>query len=353
MQKKITSKSLVSFLLSPCLLLLFFSSFAEANPWLLPPKTVVISGRYDYAYADQEFLANNGKLTPFSLNGEYQASSYTLGARIGISDYFEVEASLPFKLVSYEADPLILVPTEEAGANAFDFYQENIINFNQDVMGFGDLSLSARFRTSIYPIASSIELKMTAPTGYRGPEGTFGSSPNDIEQFVAQAGEVAKPENIRDDVTLGDGVFSFQPILHLGYGTASGFFVKTSGGLLIRNQGAGELFTYEFKAGQLFTPWFLLYASVYLERTVTKGRPIGVSVAAEDATLPASEYVGLNNLKPIVVNLDRDLTMLPIGVLLRPLPKVDIVFAYAPMLSGRNVAQSHNFSVGVSLMKDL
>ena len=331
----------------------FYVSTSYANPWLLSPGTIVISGRYDYAFADQEYLANDGTLTPFSLDGEYQASSYTLGARIGINDYLEIEANLPLKAVSYEADPLILIPSDEAGEQAFNFYQENIINFNQTVMGFGDLSLAARFRTSVYPIASSIELRLSAPTGYRGPEGTFGTEPANIDEFVEQAGEVAKPENIRDDVTLGDGVFSFQPIIHLGYGTSSGFFVRGSAGILFRNQSAGEIFTSEFKLGQLMTSWLLFYAGVYVERAVTKGRPIGVSVAAEDATLPAEEYSGLNNLKPILVSLDRDLTMIPFGVLFRPLPKVDIVFSYAPVIQGRNVAKSQTFSVGINLVSEL
>jgi hypothetical protein len=332
---------------------IFNQAQVNANPWLLPPGTMVISARYDYAYADQEFLANDGTLTPFSLNGEYQSSSYTLGARIGISDYFEIEASLPLKSVSYEADPLILLPSSASGEEAFDYYQENIIDFNQSITGFGDLSLAARFRTSVYPIASSIELKLTAPTGYRGPQGTFGSSPTTVEQFVEDVGDYVKPSNIRDDVTLGDGVFSFQPIIHLGFGTSTGFFVRTSSGILFRNQGAGEIFTSEFKVGQLFTSWFLVYAGIYVEKTITKGRPIGISVAAEDAKLPAADYVGLNNLKPIMVSLDRDLTILPLGVLFRPLPKVDIVFTYAPVLQGRNVAKSQSFSMGISLVNEL
>ena len=245
-------------------------------------------------------------MTPFSLNGNTKSSGYTLGARIGISEHLEIEASLPFKSVSYEADPLILVTTEEGMGTTFDFYQENIINFNQTTMGLGDLSLAARFKLSTYPIASSFEFRMLAPTGYQGPEGTFGSDPRTIDDFVAQAGDLASPENIRDDVTLGDGVFSFHPLLHLGYGTASGFFVRTSGGIQFRNQGAGDLFTGELKLGQLFTSWLLVYAGIYTERTISEGRPIGVSVAAENARLPANQYMGLNNLKPIVVNLDRD-----------------------------------------------
>ena len=326
---------------------------SSANPWLLPPDTIVVSGRYDYAYANQEFLASDGTLTDFSLNGEYQASSYTLGARIGVTEYLEIEFAMPFKSVSYEADPLILNPSVDSGQAAFDYYQENIINFNQTVMGFGDLMLAGRFRLSTYPIASSIELKITAPTGYRGPQGTFGEAPANVESFLDQAEELARPENIRDDVTLGDGVLSVQPQLHLGYGTASGFFTRLSGGVQVRNQGAGDLLNAEFKIGQLALPWLLIYAGGYYEKTITQGKSIGVSVAAEDASLPASDYNGFNNLKPIVVNLDRDLLVLPVGILLKPQPTVDLTVSYAPIVWGRNVARSHIVSVGVSIVSKL
>ena len=134
---------------------LSFSTAVNANPWLLKPGTVVVSGRYDYAFADREFLANDGTLTDYSLRGQYQSSSYTLGARMGLSDKFELELSLPLKSVSYRADPLILKQTNNAGAAAFDFYQENIIDFTQTAMGFGDLQVASRYRLSVYPGTSS------------------------------------------------------------------------------------------------------------------------------------------------------------------------------------------------------
>ncbi len=326
---------------------------ASANPWLLPQGTVVVSGRYDYAYASKEYLADDGTLNDYSLKGEYQASTYTLGARIGVSEHFELEVTLPLKAVSYKADPLILLPSEESGEAAFDYYQENIINFNQTTMGFGDLQVASRYRMSVYPIASSLEFKLIAPTGYRQPEGTFGSSPNDIDEFVSQVGQLAKPENISDDVTLGDGVFVFQPLIHLGFGTSSGFFTRLSVGLQLRNQGAGELFTSEFKLGQFVNKWLLLYGGAYMEKTVIPGRPIGVSVASVDPSLPATEYIGLKNLKPIIVSLDRDLLILPVGLLIRPMPTVDLTLSYSPIIWGRNVSKSHTVSIGVNIATEL
>ena len=163
----------------------------------------------------------------------------------------------------------------------------------------------------------------------------------------------ADSDKIRDDVTLGDGVFVFQPALHLGFGTNSGFFVRGSAGIQFRNQGAGDLFNSEFKLGQLITPWLLVYGGVYLERTITEGRVIGVSVASVDASLPAVDYAGLNNLKPILVTLDRDLLVAPVGLLLRPHPNVDFTLSYSPVVWGRNVSQSHNVSVGVNVASKL
>jgi hypothetical protein len=324
---------------------------ALANPWLLPPNKMTVSAKYDYAYADQEYLATSGKLTPFSLNGEYIANTFTLGTRIGIRKWFEIEVNLPFKVVTYESDPVILLESA-AGNNPRDFYQENIINFNQSTMGFGDLQVATRFQLSKYPIATSLELAVTAPTGYSPPSGTFGDNPNDIDQFIEEVGDIAQPDNIQDDVTLGDGVFAFTPTLHFGYGNSFGFFMRWSEGVKFRNQEAGDLLISEFKLGQFLKSWLLIYAGAYHEYTLTKGRPIGISVAAIDASLDAQEYSGLNNLKPILVTLDRDQLVIPVGALIKVNKKVNLSGSYSMVVWGRNVAKSHVMSIGVTILND-
>ena len=247
---------------------------------------------------------------------------------------------------------MILSESSDSNTSDFDFYQENIINFNQSTMGLGDLHIAPRFQLSTYPIASSLELGFTAPTGYAPPAGTFGSRPTSVDQFVEEAGSLARPENIQDDVTLGDGVFAFTPTLHLGYGSSIGFFVRWSEGIRVRNQDAGNLLISEFKLGQFIRPWLLVYGGVYHEYTMTKGRPIGVSVAAIDASLEASQYQGLNNLKPILVTLDRDQLVLPAGALFKVSQNVDLTCSYSIVMWGRNVAKSHVMSVGINILSD-
>ena len=322
-----------------------------ASPWLLPKDHFALSATYDYAYARQEFLATNGELTDFSLNGRYHAHSYTLGVRLSITEYIELETRLPFKTVNYQADPVVLLPSGPDVQRAFDYYQENIINLNQSVMGLGDMSLAARFKLSTYPIASSLEFGLSAPTGYAAPAGTFGDQPTSVEDFVENAAVYVNPDNIQDDITLGDNAFAMTSLLHLGYGHANGFFIRGSAGFRVRNQGAGDLFLYEVKLGQFVKPWLLVYGGVYQEKTVVSGRVIGVSVAAEDPSLPAQEYEGFKNLKPILISLDRDLLSTPVGVLIKPLPNVNFTLTYTPILWGRNVAQSHIVSLGVNLIR--
>jgi len=336
-------------LLSCLVTVTLYASVSSASPWLLPPDTLVLSGRYDYASASEEFLADEGTLQRYPLEGRYLANTYTLGARFGLSERFELEMSLPLKVVSFRSDPVILLTPPEGG-DSFNFYQENIISFNQSSVGLGDLNLAARFSLSAYPIASSIELAVSAPTGYQAPAGTFGAKPSSSDDFVAQAQELARPENIRDDVTLGDGVFSFTPTFHAGFGSSFGLFVRGSAGVRIRNGGAGDQLITEAKTGYFITQWMLVYGGVYSELALSRGRVIGLSIAADDPSLPAEEYEGLENLKPIPVTLDRDLIATPIGVLFKPLKAVDMTLTYSPIVSGRNVAKAHTVSVGVNVV---
>ncbi|MEE2788523.1 MAG: hypothetical protein VX589_14365 [Myxococcota bacterium] len=330
-------------------LLLALSCHAAASPWLLSAGEVVVSTRFDYAQADQEFLASNGRLTHFSLDGKYSSSTYTLGARFGLSDWLELEMSLPMRRVVYTADPVILVPTDRTGNAGFDYYQENVIDLNQEVSGFADLHVAGRFQVIKRPIAIALELSISAPTGYDPPEGTFGESPSSTADFLADPGRYARPENVRDDVTLGDGKLAITPAFLLGYGSGFGFFARTSAGVRFRFNGAGDAFVSELKFGQMVRKWLLIYAGAGLEWTITKGDVIGVSVAAKNAKLPASQYGGLTNLELIEVTLDRDQLLIPIGAIIQVLDGVEFNFAYGQVVWGRNVARSHNLSAGVSV----
>ena len=78
-----------------------------ASPWTLGEGTAVISSSFDQQFASSEFFTEGGS-RPFPLRGRYTASSFTLRGRFGLTDRFELEASLPLKLVSYQSDPVIL-----------------------------------------------------------------------------------------------------------------------------------------------------------------------------------------------------------------------------------------------------
>ncbi len=322
---------------------------AAASPWLLPPGVVTISARYDYAYARDEFLSSTGRLTPFSLNGQYSANTYSIGARLGLSEWLELEMSLPLREVTYQADPVILTPTPLSGDEAYDHYQRNILNFNQSAIGIADIGIAARMRLMTAPIVMSLELGVSVPAGYAPPEGTFGDRPQSIDELLSDTGRYVRPENIRDDVTLGDGVFAFTPMLHAGFGTGGGFFARASAGLRVRLNDAGDALVGEVKVGQSLRPWLLVFVGVSGEKAVTKGRVIGVSVAAKDATLPAADYGDLSALELIEVTLDRDMLSLPVGFLVRPQRDVELSVNYGQVLWGRNVAKSHVLSLGFTV----
>lgn len=331
-------------------LFLFCSAKSEASPWLVKKGTYLLSGQYDFARATQEFISTSGKRVDYSLQGIYSSNTYTLGARVGVTDLFEIDFDLPFKSVTYTADPVLLItPLGES----FDEYQENILNFSNAISGIADIQLRARFALLRGSFAASLEMGLTAPTGYTGPSGTFGEDPNRVDDFQDRVDDIVKPENIKDDITLGDGVFGFIPRLNFGFGSASGFFTRGSIGLNIRNQDAGDFVVSSFKIGQFIRPWLLLYGGAALEYTIIPGRVIGISVIANDPSLPASEYGGTNNLQPIEVRLDRDQLQTPIGLLFRPLNRVNFTLTYSPVIWGRNVAMSHTLSAGFTLQSDL
>ena len=343
------TRPLLHLLLLTSLIALSHISVSTASPWLLKPGVATLTAKYDYAFADEEYLASNGRLTPFSLNGAYSSSTYTLGARFGLSSWLELELSLPLREVNYQADPVILLPTDQQGPAGYNYYKSNIINLNQSIMGIADLGVTGRFRIARYPIALAFELAISSPTGYASPTGTFGEKPRSKEDFTNNVGDYVKPENVQDDVTLGDGAFAVTPALLAGYGTASGFFTRLSAGVRFRLNGAGDPFIGEFKVGQLITSWLLIYVGSSFEYALNKGDTIGISVAAKDARLPAQEYGGLSNLELIELTLDRDQLSIPIGLLLKPHKDVEFGFNYAQVIWGRNVSKSHIFSMGVTV----
>ncbi|MFN3197262.1 MAG: hypothetical protein ACE366_02420 [Bradymonadia bacterium] len=337
----VTALSFIGAALSPLV--------ATASPWVLPPGKLVVLGRYDYEVATEEFLGDR-EAVPFSLDGRYSASTYTFGVRLGLTSKVELQFEMPIKQVNYTADPVILLPSPgDQVQSDFDFYQENIINLNRGQTGIGDLRMTARYQLTGGQWASALELTLKTPTGYDRPEGTFGDRPATREAFLSDIAGFTNPDNVSDDVTLGDGQLDLVPRLLLGWATSVGFFARADIGYALRFGGAGDQVVGSVKAGQRIGERVLVYAGVDGEFAVTDGKIIGVSVAAEDPTLPAEEYGGLDNLFLRELRLERDRVVTPVGVIFRVVEGTELNLGYTPVVWGRNTSKIQSFSFGVAV----
>lgn len=329
-------------------LLLGLPTAAVASPWTLPAGDLVLTGRYDFQIADQEFL-DDRKAQVYSLRGQFRASTYALGARFGAADGIELEIDLPIKQVSYTADPVILLPNAGGVDPAIDFFQENVINLNRSTSGIGDLRVMGRYRLSQGRIASALQFGAKIPTGYDPPAGTFGPRPGTREEFMAQLGNIVRPDRVSDDVTLGDGQIDLDLLLLLGWATPRGTFLRLDSGYRLRLGGAGDQVVGNFRVGQKLGDRALFYVGFDVEYTVLEGDLIGVSVAAQDPSLPANEYFGTENLLLRELRLERDVAAMPVGLIVRVTDTVEINANWSKAFWGRNVSAAHVVSVAVGL----
>lgn len=320
---------------------------AAASPWLLRANEFVVQGRYDFQRATDEFL-DEGEAQAFPLDGIYQASTFETTARLGILDDYELELSLPVKVVSYKADPVILLPAPE-GSEGIDYYQENVLDLSRTRAGVGDVRLTGRFQIFRGRVASSFELSGKFPTGYDGPSGTFGDNPKDAEDFLANAGTFVSPENIEDDVTLGDGQLDIRGAFLFGVAFPTQTFLRLDAGYELRLAGAGDQVVGGLRMGQVLGKHVLVSVGAYGEKAIQDGDVIGVSVAAQDPNLPAEDYLGTENLALREVRLDRDSLTVSGGVIVRLTSNVEASLDYGRIVAGRNIAevQTVSFSIGV------
>jgi hypothetical protein len=320
---------------------------AAASPWTLARGELATVVRFDYESATEEFL-DDADATPFSLNGRYQAIGFTPDIRLGLLDHLELEFWLPFKQVSYTADPVILLPAPEGG-EGIDYYQENIIHLSRSVFGPTDLNLALRWQLLGGSEALALEGRLKAPTGYEAPQGTFGDRPRSKEAFLADVGRYVAPENVRDDVTLGDGQLDASLRLLGGAAFGTGTFVRLDAGYVLRMGGAADQVTGAVRAGQLLFGRLLPYAGVEADLAVERGRVIGVSVAAVDPELPAAEYGGTNNLELREVRLERDRAVVNFGAIFRITPEVELNLGHARTVWGNNTSAVATTSAGIGL----
>jgi hypothetical protein len=202
------------------------------------------------------------------------------------------------------------------------------------------------------PVAIAAELRVKIPTGYAGPSGTFGAQPTSSSDFVANAGRYVAPGNVRDDVTLGDAQVDLTPSVLFGMSFPSRTFVRVDLGYNVRFGAAAHQFQSALRFGQLFGD-VLFYGWAQLTYAVTRGDLIGVSVAAIDPDLPASQYGGTNNLLLRELRLERDALDLGAGVIFRLTQQVEMNVGYARTVWGRNTAAADSFNVGLSVRANL
>lgn len=326
---------------------------AHASPWTLPQSKVVLYAGADYQFTTREFL-DVRRSQVFPLAGQYDATSFTLGARVGLTDRFEVEVSMPFRVVNYTSDPVALLPQPaDSTQSSLDFYQENIVDLSQSQSGLGDFRFTARYGLFRRPVAVAIEVGFKTPTGYRGPSGTFGDRPESAEAFASEPGRFVNGDNVQDDVTLGDAQLDVSPRLLIGYALSTGTFFRAAIGYDWRLAGAGDQIYADFKMGQVLSKRFLVYAGAQMVYAVQEGRVIGVSVAAIDPTVPAEDYGGLTNLLLREVTLDRDAVDVNAGVIFRPTNRFEVNLGYQHTVWGRNTAAVQAVFSSVAFRTDL
>ena len=262
----------------------------------------------------------------------------------------ELEVALPIRTVAYTSDPVIVAQRAAASMESEgDFYRRNIINLSRTATGIGDLYLSARYRITLRPFALAVGLRLKAPTGYVGPSGTFGDRPQTAAELAGNLGRFVSPENVRDDVTLGDGQLDVMPELLFGYAFRSHTFLRVDLGFNGRFGGAGQQVVSALRMGQGVGRSIVLYAWTQGYFSVTPGRVIGVSVAAQDPSLPASSYVGDRNLLLRELRLERDIVDVGVGVLVRINRDVELNLGYARTVWGRNVSLSDSVFVNLGV----
>jgi hypothetical protein len=333
-----------------CFLLALVAPRGARAQWTLPQGDLVISTGLDFQYADSEFFGLDGEPRgerAFPLNGEYYGASLNTSIRVGLTDALEAELVVPFRVVSYASEPVVLLPQPaDSPLSSLDYYQQNVIRLSRTTAGLADVQLAARYRWTSGLFLTTTELRLQVPGGYDAPAGTFGERPASAEMFANDVERFVRPENVTDDVTLGDGQVDLTLRQHFGVSFPTATFVAGDVGYNLRFGGAADQILASLRAGQLIEGVVLPFVGASMAISVEDGRPIGVSVAAEDPELPAEDYGGSTNLLLREVRLLRDYVDVHAGVIIRLSPEVELKVAYGRIVWGRNVAAVNRVSVG-------
>jgi len=330
-------------------LAVLLSADVASAQWTLPQGDIVLDSGFDFQFADQEYFGLDGEpksLRNFPLNGQYFGASFNLGVRAGFTDRLEMELLIPFRIVSYTSDPVVLVAQPaDSMQSSLDYYQQNVIDLSEADAGLADVQIAARYRWTGHPFVTTTELRLKVPGGYDGPAGTFGERPESTEVFLANVGEFVRPGNVQDDVTLGDGQIDISVSQLFGVGFRSGTFIAGDVGYRLRLDGAADQVTSSLRIGQRLGRRLLAFVGGSSAISVEDGRVIGVSVAATDPNVPAEEYGGLDNLLLREVELRRDYVNVFGGLILRLTDEAEMKLAYGRTAWGRNVAAVNTFTL--------
>jgi len=333
------------------LLLCALGGEVRASPWALPSGRLAVTGSVDYSFATREFL-DARRARPFPLEGFFQSTTFNLGSRYGLGRGWDLEVNIPVKVVSYASEPVILLPPAP-DVPVFDGFQENVIDLSRTEAGIADIEAAVRKQWLRGPAVFSTQLVAKIPAGYQGPAGTFGESPTTQEEFLENPARFVRPENVRDDVTLGDGQVDLTAWLHGGASTSEGLFLRAAIGYRLRLDGAADQVVTEARIGQLFGKRVVLYGGYRWAYSVEEGRPIGISVAAVDSELPATEYGGLTNLFLRELRLEQDELRVGGGAIIKIFPRTEINIGYERTVWGRNVAEVNAFTLSVGYLANL
>lgn len=220
------------------LLLCALGGEVRASPWALPSGRLAVTGSVDYSFATREFL-DARRARPFPLEGFFQSTTFNLGSRYGLGRGWDLEVNIPVKVVSYASEPVILLPPAP-DVPVFDGFQENVIDPSRTEAGIANIEAAVRKQWLRGPAVFSTQLVAKIPAGYQGPAGTFGESPTTQEEFLENPARFVRPENVRDDVTLGDGQVDLTAWLHGGASTSEGLFLRAAIGYRLRLDGAAD-----------------------------------------------------------------------------------------------------------------
>ncbi len=317
--------------LGSLLTVFLMNSNAWASPWTLPEGHVFLTMDYDFQFATKEFLPD-GTLQNYPLNGEFYSNTLRTQARYGFSDRFELGAEFQFKIVSFQADPIIVsIPNDTVDLPTA---RRSITDFTATEVGAGDVWLTSRYNLFRGAVLLTNETRLKLPTGYKEPQGTFDSD----------TGEVA------DDVTLGDGLASLEDSLLFGtFIRPIRTFARAEAGFRWRFGGPAPQVIGAAKAGTFVTDSILVYGGASAAISIGEGDALGTSFISTDPDLqPEDVEIGTNTI-PVEIPFDQDWVQVEAGVLFVVNADAEVHVDYNQIVWGNNIALTHGVTIGVAL----